>query len=116
MINRYNNSKIKRQIRTRTGLTASTDRPRLSIFRSNKHISAQIIDDLKAVTLVNVSAQKLKVQGKTKLELAIIVGETIARQAKLKKITKIVFDRGPYKYHGRVKALADAARKAGLKF
>ncbi len=116
MINRHKHLKTKRQIRTRASLTSSQDRPRLTVFRSNKHISAQIINDSKGVTLVSASIKKTDKQKQTKLEQAMIVGESIAKKAKLKKINKVVFDRGSYKYHGRIKALADAARKAGLNF
>lgn len=116
MINRYKSLKTKRKIRTRTGLTTGQDRQRLTVFRSNKYISAQIIDSSKGIILVSDTSKKLDSKGKTKFELAKIVGESIAKKAKLKKINKVVFDRGCYKYHGRVKALAEAARTAGLKF
>ncbi|MEA3355401.1 MAG: 50S ribosomal protein L18 [Patescibacteria group bacterium] len=116
MINRYKNLKTKRKIRTRASLTTNQKRPRLTVFRSNKYTSAQIIDDIKGVTLVNANSKNLDPKKKTKVELAKNIGETIAKKAKLKKINKVAFDRGSYKYHGRVKALAEAARKAGLKF
>lgn len=80
---------------------------RLSVFRSNKYIYAQIIDDKKGVTLVSASGDKTE---------AAKVGEELAKEAKAKKIVKVVFDRGEYKYHGQVKALADGARKGGLSF
>ncbi|MBU1085573.1 MAG: 50S ribosomal protein L18 [Candidatus Beckwithbacteria bacterium] len=105
MINRYKDLKTKRKIRTRATLTTNKDRPRLTVFRSNKFIYAQIIDDIKGITLVSATAKK-----------ATDLGVAIAKKAKLKKINKVVFDRGSYKYHGRVKALAEAARKTGLKF
>lgn len=95
-------------------------RPRLSVFRSNKFIYAQIIDDIKGKTLASFSERKLNKEQlaklKTKQEKASFVGEEIAKLAKKAKITKVVFDRGGYKYHGRVKALADGARKGGLIF
>lgn len=118
MINRYKNLKTKRKIRTRANLTISQKRPRLTIFRSNKYISAQIIDDIKGITLVSATnkTKKTNLKKKTKIELAKSIGQTIAKKAKLKKINQVVFDRGSYKYHGSVKTLAEAARKAGLKF
>ena len=91
-----------------------TDRPRLSIFRSNKHIYAQIINDLKGITLASASDAKIK-KG-TKRERAEQVGSLIAEAAAAKKIDKVVFDRSGFRYMGRVKLLAEAARKGGLKF
>ncbi len=116
MINRYKNKATKRKLRVRSKTKGTTERPRLTVSRSTKHISAQIIDDQKQITLVAFSSLNLKTKAGTKLDTATLVGESLAKKAKLKKITKVVFDRGPYKYHGRVKALADAARKGGLKF
>ena len=101
-----------RSQRVRTKLRARSDRPRLSLFVSNKHIFAQIIDDAKGVTLVSVSDKEVGV-GKN-MEVAKKVGVLIAEKAVKAKIKKIVFDRGDYKYHGRVKTLADAAREGGL--
>lgn len=89
-------------------------RPRLSVFRSGKHIRAQLIDDEKAETLASASDLALK-EG-TKTEKALVVGEELAKKALKLKIKKVVFDRGGYKYHGRVKAVAEGARKGGLKF
>jgi large subunit ribosomal protein L18 len=91
-----------------------TDRPRLSIFRSNKHIYAQIIDDKKGVTLA--SATDAKIKKGTKGEKATQVGTMIAEAAKAKKLDKVVFDRSGFRYMGRVKLLADAARAGGLQF
>lgn len=117
MINRYKNPTTKRKIRVRSKIKSGSSRPRLSVHRSSKHISAQIIDDQKGITLVASSSLKLKSKTKiTKIETAKAVGVALAKAAKLKKITKVVFDRGSYQYHGRVKALAEAVRKAGLKF
>ena len=92
--------------------------PRLSVFRSNRSIYAQIIDDTKGETLVSFSSKKLdsKMVKKTKIEIAELVGEDLAKLAKAKKIVSVVFDRAGYKYHGRVKALAEGARKGGLRF
>jgi len=91
-------------------------RPRLTVFRSNKAIYAQIIDDSQGKTLVSASSKDKAVKGKGKIETASLVGELVAQKALKAKIKKVVFDKGGYKYHGRVKALADGARKAGLEF
>jgi len=91
--------------------------PRLSVFRSLKHFSAQIVDDAKGVTVCAAHDREVKsAKGKKPIEIAALVGALIAEKALAKKITKVVFDRGAYKYHGLVKAAADAARTAGLKF
>jgi large subunit ribosomal protein L18 len=110
----------KRARRTRTRLKAlSNGRPRLSVFRSSKNIYAQIIDDAQGVTLVAASSlegeKKAKAKGSDK-DAAARVGKLVAERAKEKGVTDVVFDRGGYLYHGRVKALADAAREAGLNF
>lgn len=107
--------KLKRQNRVRAKLAKNIGIPRLSVFRSNRHVWAQIIDDKHGKTLVATSSKTLKATG-TKTEMATKVGAEIAELASKKKITHIRFDRGLYKYHGRVKALADAARTKGLKF
>jgi len=108
--------RIKRRVRKIVSGTA--ERPRLSIFRSNKQISAQIIDDVTGKTLVSTSSLCKALEGKkvTKTEQAAHVGATIAEQAKAAGIETVVFDRNGYLYHGRVKALAEAARNGGLKF
>ena len=97
---------------------ASSNRFRLCISRSSKNISAQIIDDIKNITLVSASSntKDIKSQKKNKKDLSTIVAETLAKKAKDKKITKVYFDRGIYKYHGRVKLLADELRKNGMEF
>lgn len=108
----------QRKNRVRAKAKASA-RPRLSVFRSNKHIFAQIIDASGKVVATSSTKSLTKAQkekAKTKMEEAAMVGETVANLAKKKKISKVVFDRGEYKYHGRVKALADGARKGGLNF
>jgi len=108
----------KRQSRTRHQIRTKSDRPRLSVFRSGKHIYAQVIDDRQAVTLAAASSAE-KDAGIAKgynVEAAGQVGKLIAERAKAKGVTQVVFDRGGYIYHGRVKALADAAREAGLDF
>lgn len=97
--------------------TRSDNRLRVSIFRSNKHTYAQIIDDEKGKTIVSFSDRKLKKNGLMgKTERAFAVGEELAKLAKKKKIGKVFIDRGSYKYHGRVSALADGLRKGGLEF
>ena len=97
---------------------SSMERYRLSVSRSAKNISAQIIDDTKNVTLAYASSntKEIKSQKKTKKELSILVAENLAKKAKDIKITKVYFDRGVYKYHGRVKLLADELRKNGMEF
>jgi len=96
---------------------AGSPRPRLSVFRSNKFLYAQIIDDVKGKTLVSVSSKdKLAAKAKTKAEKALIIGEALAKKAIKAKIKKVVFDRSGYKYHGVVKALAEGARLGGLEF
>jgi len=107
---------IRRAHRTRTRVKNAGGRPRLSVFRSAKHINAQIIDDAQGKTLASSSDFKLETDGKKPVEVAALVGAYIAKVAKEAGVTKVVFDRGAYKYHGRVKALAEAARENGLEF
>jgi large subunit ribosomal protein L18 len=110
-------NKLRRSLRVRKKVFGTVERPRLSIFRSNKYIYGQIIDDRSKVTLVDVQAEAKKLhKGKNKVEAAFEVGKVLGEKAKEKKISEIVFDRGSYKYHGRVKSFADGARKSGLKF
>ena len=113
-----NSVRLARHERVRAKVSGTSERPRLSVYRSLNNISVQIIDDIKGVTLVSASTMDKalveKVKGKTKVEQAKIVGEEIAKKAKAKKIKTVVFDRGGYLYTGRVKALADACRDAGL--
>ncbi|RIH84144.1 50S ribosomal protein L18 [Meiothermus luteus] len=104
----------RRRFRVRNAVKAS-GRPRLSVYRSLQHIYAQIIDDSQGRTLAAASSLSLKLSG-NKTEVAKKVGLAIAEAAKAKGITKVVFDRGAYKYHGRVKALAEGAREGGLEF
>ncbi|NJN93536.1 MAG: 50S ribosomal protein L18 [Anaerolineales bacterium] len=112
----------RRQARVRKHLSGLPERPRLNVFRSLNHIYAQVIDDTKGVTLVSASSLDANVReaeittGKGKTERATLVGKLVAERALEAGITQVVFDRGGYKYHGRVKALADASREAGLKF
>ncbi|KKT26679.1 MAG: 50S ribosomal protein L18 [Parcubacteria group bacterium GW2011_GWA2_43_9b] len=111
---------IKRQFRarrTRAKLAGSAECPRLTVFRSNEHIYAQLINDAKGITVASASDLSLPKDGKkTKTELAKNVGLTLAKKAGSVKIDKAIFDKGPYKYHGIIKALADGAREGGLKF
>lgn len=112
-----NKVRLKRHARVRTKLSGTSEKPRLNVSRSNKHIYAQIIDDTKGVTLVQASTKDSEVDASTtKVEMASKVGEVIAKKANEKGIEAVVFDRGGYLFHGRVKALADAARENGLQF
>lgn len=104
-----------RQNRVRSKIIGSLKRPRLSVFRSNRAIYAQIIDDNAGKTLVQASSLEIKTTGK-KTEVSKAVGKALAEKALAKKISQVVFDRSGYKYHGRVKALAEGAREGGLKF
>lgn len=115
MIKRYSSTKLARKARVRGKLFGTTERPRLSVFRSGKHIYAQLIDDESGLTLASASDVKADAKG-TKTEHAAQVGKNIAAAAKQKKILKVTFDRGHYKFLGRVKALAQAAREQGLEF
>lgn len=108
--------RVRKHERVRAKIHGTPECPRLSVFRSNKHIEAQIIDDVKGVTLVSASSVQMKLDNGGNIEAAKAVGAEIAKVAKAKKISKVVFDRGGYIYHGRVAALADAAREGGLKF
>ena len=110
-----NVSRIKRHARIRKNLSGTSETPRLNVFRSNTNIYAQIIDDVKGVTLVSASSLDMKLD-KNDIEVATKVGAEVAARAIKAGIKEVVFDRGGYAYHGRVKALADGAREAGLKF
>lgn len=114
LISKAKNS-YRRANRVRTVVQGTADRPRLSVHISNLHVSAQIIDDTTHKTLVSASTVGKKAKG-TKTELAEQIGTEVAKKAKAKKIKAVAFDRGSKLYHGRVKALADAARKEGLDF
>ena len=113
-----NKMRKARHERFKTSLKGTSEVPRLNVFRSNQNIFAQIIDDENKVTLVSASSidKELKLENGGNVEAAAIVGENIAKRAKKAKISKVKFDRGGYQYHGRVKALAEAARKNGLEF
>ena len=119
---KYNShtSRIRRHTRVRAKVSGSPERPRLCIFRSLNHIYAQVIDDIAGRTLAAASSTETelagKSKGKNKKETADLVGSLIAERASKNGVKQVVFDRGGYQYHGRIKALADAARKAGLEF
>lgn len=111
-----NISRVRRHARVRAKISGTAECPRLCLYRSNKNIEAQIIDDVKGVTIVASSSMSLKLDNGSNIEAAAKVGADIGAKAVAKKITKVVFDRSGYVYTGRVKALADAAREAGLEF
>lgn len=115
-----NEARQRRHVRVRQRIAGTSALPRLSVFRSLKHIYAQIIDDGAACTIASASTLdadvRAQVDGLTKLQQAELVGKRIAEKALSKGVTRVVFDRGGYVYHGRVKALADASRKSGLEF
>jgi len=117
--NSKSQTKQRRTTRVRSKIFGTNKRPRLSVFRSNKHVYVQLVNDGEGKTLISLgdmNLSKTMMKDKTKVEIAGLLGEEIAKKAKLKKISSIVFDRGGYKYHGRVKAVAEGARKGGLKF
>lgn len=113
-----NDLRLKRHLKIRQTISGTAEVPRLSVFRSNENIFAQLIDDVKGVTLVSASSieKGKKITNGGNVAAAKEVGKLLAEKAKKAKITKVVFDRGGYQYHGRVKALAEAAREAGLEF
>jgi large subunit ribosomal protein L18 len=113
-------ARVRRHTRTRNKIKGTTERPRLAVFKSNSYIYAQLIDDVNGTTLVAASSleKELKEQFKSRvnLESAKAIGAEVAKRASEKGIKSVVFDRGGFLYHGRIKALADAAREAGLEF
>lgn len=111
-----NDERLRRHARVRTKISGTPECPRLCVFRSNAHIHVQLIDDVNGNTLVSCSSVELKLANGGNIEAAKTVGAEVAKRALAKNITEVVFDRGGYVYHGRVQALADAAREAGLKF
>jgi large subunit ribosomal protein L18 len=115
-----NKSRLKRHLRVRKKIQGTGARPRLNIFRSSKHMYAQIIDDQTGQTLISASTMDKGLSGQVNnggnVEAAKLVGKLVAERAKEKGINQVVFDRGGYLYHGRIQALADAAREAGLDF
>jgi len=108
------------RMRIRKKITGTADVPRIAVYRSNKQIYAQVVDDINKVTLLSASSKEKEVAGKStgikKTEQAKLVGKLLADKCREKGIARVVFDRSGYKYHGRVKSLADAAREGGLKF
>ena len=110
--------RFKRKRRIRAGLEGTSERPRMSVFRSNRHLYVQLVDDTKGHTLVAASSseEELKDQVDNSVEGAKVLGGLVAKRALAKNIALVVFDRSGYLYHGRLKALADAAREGGLKF
>lgn len=127
MIRRYSSTKERRRARVRAKIKGTFQRPRLSIFRSNRHLYSQIIDDEKGKTLVAASETDLELNKKKrsadsvikngpKTERARLIGQILAQKALEAGVKKVVFDRGSYQYHGRVRALAEGARKGGLEF
>jgi large subunit ribosomal protein L18 len=113
-------ARLRRHRRVRVTVSGTTEQPRLCVFRSLNHIYAQVIDDSAGTTLASASTivtqVKEEADGKNKIDQAKLVGSNVAKEALGKGISQVVFDRGGYRYHGRVKALAEAARQAGLKF
>lgn len=111
---------LKRHRRIRKKIFGTEERPRLSVYRSLKNIYTQLIDDVNSRTLISVSTRDVKLRDKLKyggnIKAATLLGQILAKEAKGKGITKVVFDRGGYCYHGRIKALAEAVRKSGLSF
>ena len=113
-----NATRKKRHARVRAKLSGTSARPRLNVYRSNQHIYAQVIDDMNGVTLASASTldKEFNLESSSNIEAAQKVGELVAKRAVEKGISAVVFDRGGYLYHGRVQALADAARENGLQF
>ena len=111
-----NVARVRRHARVRAKISGTALRPRLCVFRSNANIEAQIIDDVAQTTLVSSSSLALHLENGGNIEAAATIGKDIAEKALAKGITTVVFDRSGYVYHGRVKALAEAAREAGLEF
>lgn len=113
-------ARIRRHTRVRKRVKGTQERPRLSVFRSLSHIYVQVIDDVGRVTIASASDMeadvKAKAEGKKKAEVATIVGNLVADRAKAQGVKKVVFDRGGFPFHGRIKALAEAARENGLEF
>ena len=111
-------NRYRRHLRVRKKVEGTAERPRLVVFRSSKHIYAQLVDDQRNITLAGAAdtSEGVQVEGKGKVARSFALGRLIAAKAREKGIAKVVFDRGGYQYHGRVKAVADGARKGGLEF
>jgi len=122
LFKKENNNRLRkrRHLRVRKKIFGTPGRPRLNVYRSLRHIYAQVIDDTKGVTLASASSLSLELkagsQKKNNKETAVLVGRLIAQKAREKGLKKVVFDRGGYIFHGRIKALADAAREGGMEF
>lgn len=116
MIRHFKTTKAKRRIRTYKKIRGTTERPRISVYRSQFQMYAQIIDDVKRVTILGMSDRELAKEEKNKIKRAQLLGSKLGEAAKSKNITLVVFDRSGYTYHGRVKALAQGLREAGLQF
>jgi len=110
------NNRLKRHKRIRRKISGTTSLPRVAVFRSNKHLQVQLIDDTKNITLVGLSTASMKSEKGTKLEKAKKLGAEFGKLISGKKVETIVYDRGGYKYHGRVKAVAEGIRESGIKF
>ena len=111
-----NSTRERRAVRVRSKVRGTAERPRLSVFRSNRAIWAQVIDDSRGHTLVSAGSLAIEDKDLSPTDMAAKVGELIAERARAAGVERVVFDRGPYLYHGRVKALADGARRGGLDF
>ena len=107
-------SRQRRHARIRARISGTSEKPRLSIFKSNRHMYAQLIDDTTGATIIGISSEKA--EGKSMTEKAVSLGKMIAKEAIAKKVSKIAFDRGGFKYTGKIKLFADSAREGGLKF
>ena len=116
-IRHVNSPAKKRSLRVRSKMNGTVKKPRVTVYRSNRFISAQAVNDEKGVTLASVHSKTLEKKGKeqTKTELALILGEALGKSLKTKKIKEAIFDRGSYRFHGRVKAVAEGLRKQGVK-
>ena len=111
-----NEARLHRHMRQKGKIEGTSSKPRVSVFRSNKHIYAQLVDDVNHKTLASSSTEVLKLENGSNIEAASKVGADLAKKANDLKITEVVFDRSGYVYHGRVKAVAEALRNGGLKF
>ncbi len=117
-VQKQHEARIRRHRRVRKKVRGTAERPRLAVFRSNKHITAQVIDDVTGRTLAAASTHEadLRTSATGNTDAATVVGRLVAERAKAAGVAKVVFDRGGFQYHGRVAAVADAARAAGLEF
>ena len=111
-----NKARLKKHLKIRTKISGTHEIPRLSVFKSDRHFEAQLIDDVKGHTIIGVSSKNMEIKYAGNIAASILVGTKIGKLIKDKKIEKIVFDRSGYIYHGRIKAFADAVRKEGIKF